>query len=139
VRAQEGSFYSNADDYVNAEFEFSSGLLGSMEVSWSIRNYRLPELSMEIHGRDGSLIVNDDFLKLYRDRETSGIVSGENQTFFKVSVNPSIEFLIGDPEYTLEDKEFLDSVEKGRKTSVDFRIATQVNGLIDLIHKEADN
>ena len=134
VQSLEGSFFTEGDDYSHAAMTFPSKIIGTLEVCWSVRNYRLPELSLEINGRQGTLNVSDDSLDLYSDHGVKGLVKEGHQTYYKAAISPSVEFLLGDQEYTLEDRQFLDAVVLDKTAHPDFETASQVNELIDLIH-----
>lgn len=120
-------FYSReVDDYVHTLISARSGLKGYVDVSWSIRNYRLPEISIDIHGRDGRLTVTDDSLSVQR-------TEGKRQTWYRQSFAAPIPFLLADPEFTIEDQAFVSSVRSGTSTEPDFLAAAKVNAIIDSI------
>lgn len=138
ISAKERSFYSkDVEDYVHAMFEFESGTLGALDISWSVRNYRLPETSLEIQGTNGILKVSDDIIRMELDSDVKGVVEAGKHTFQKPAFDTSVEFLLGEPEFTLEDKSFLYAVERKESIEPDFRTASKVNQLIDRIHEEA--
>ncbi len=139
VKSFESSFFSEAEDYVHCFMKFSRGFIGSLDVCWSMRNYRLPEMGIEIHGTNGLIIVNDDFLKIELDAKVNGIMDEGKHMFYKPALNTSVDFFMGDPEYTLEDQAFLDAVISKKKCTPDFCDAAKANKLISQIHKEAGN
>ena len=138
ISAVERSFYSkDVEDYVHAMLELDSEGFGSVDVSWSVRNYRLPEISIEIQGTEGTLKVTDDFMKIEVDRGVDGVIAAGKHNFQKPAFKTNVEFLLGDPEFTLEDKSFLESVEGRRSVQPDFKAAAKVNELINNIHAKA--
>jgi len=139
VKSAKRAIYSEAEDYVHAVLGFSTGLTGSMDVCWSVRNYRLPEVHVEIHGRKGALFVSDDHLRVELDEGTPALMPNGKHQVYKPSFNSSVSFLLADPEYTLEDQAFLEALSRGQKCRPDFNDAAKVNWLIDRIHKEAEN
>jgi predicted dehydrogenase len=137
VSAVERAFYSSeVEDYVHAFLEFSSRLVGTLDLSWSIRNYRLPETFIEVHGTNGVLTVNDDYVRVQVDHPVDGVVDAGRRTLQKPEFNSSVDFLLGDPEFTSEDKCFLGAVKTGDQVEPSFRTAARVNRLIGLIQKE---
>ena len=66
------SYYSrDVEDFVHSYLLFESGVGGYLDTSWSMRNYRLPEIKVEVQGDNGMLIVTDDHVKFYLDKESS--------------------------------------------------------------------
>ncbi len=140
ISAVSRSFYSSeVEDYVHCILETESGIVGNLDVCWSIRNYRLPEILVEIHGTNGSMTVADDYVRLQADRAVVGVVSAGGHLFRKASFNTSVEFLLADPEFTVEDQHFLQAVETKGHAQPDFYTAARVNQVIDLIQSETGN
>jgi len=129
IEAATRRIYSDeVDDYVHAAISFGSGMKGSVDACWCLRNYRLPEISIEIYGKNGIMTVSDDFVKLTLNRE-----SGKSQVFYRQSFDTSVSFLLADPEYTIEDEFFLEAIRKRTKPQTDFFEAAKVNAVIDRI------
>ena len=118
------------DDVASGSLQFESGLAGKFEISWCVEGYRLPEMSLLIEGTNGRLRVTDDYLKLRLDTTIFGMPAGDH-LFRKPDLYNGVDFLIGEPEYCLEDKHFLDSLLKGKMPEPDFRAGMIVNDLID--------
>jgi len=123
-------YSSEVDDYFHAVMSFKSGLKGHMDTCWSIRSFRLPELSIEIHGKKGTLTVTDDFVRLETDVE-SDLESASAQTYYKQSFDTSVSFLLAEPEYTKEDEAFLSAKSQPTSSKIDFFEAAKVNVIID--------
>ena len=131
VKATKKQVYSRGvDDYVHAVFSYASGLQGHIDVCWSLGSYRLPEVSVEIYGKTGTLSVCDDFVRVTSNKQT-GV--GAGKVMYKQSFNVSTPFLLTDPEYALEDAAFLESVRSRRAPDASFIQAAKVNALIDRI------
>ena len=129
-------YSSEVDDYFHAVMSFKSGLKGHMDTCWSIRSFRLPELSIEIHGKKGTLTVTGDFVRLETDIE-SDLETAVTQVNYKQSFNTSVSFLLADPEYTKEDEAFLRAESQPTAHKVDFFEAAEVNALIDRMTESA--
>jgi len=118
------------DDYVHAVMSYESGMKGSMDACWCVRNYRLPEISIEIYGEKGLLTASEDFVKLTLYGE-----SEKSQALYKQSFDTSVPYLLADPEYTMEDATFLAAVKKRFRPQVEFPEAAKVNAIIDRINE----
>jgi len=124
-------YSSSVDDYVHALFSYGSGLQGCMDVCWSVSSYRLPEVLIQIYGKNGILTVTDDFVKVSSGQRNSsgGGTRVYNRQFFQVST----PFLLTDPEYTLEDAAFLEAARTQVPPDSNFFQAAKVNALVDRI------
>jgi len=129
-------YSSEVDDYFHAVMSFKSGLKGHMDTCWSIGSFRLPELSIEIHGKKGTMTVTDDFVRLETNTEND-FDSGAAQVYYKQSFDTSVSFLLADPEYTKEDEAFLRTANQSMPHKSDFFEATRVNALIDRVIESA--
>lgn len=127
-------FSSGVDDFISSSVEFASGVKGSIEVGWSMRNYSVPELLIEVHGRNGYLSVTEDRVLVFLDRAENDSVLGRGiHTFFGSTLDKSVPFLIASPENVLQEKLFLDCVNNGTRAKQDFESAARVNRFVDLI------
>ena len=125
-------YSDEVEDYVHAAMQFSSGLNGYTDISWSVRNYRLPEVFLEVHGTNGVLTVCDDYVKLQLD-EDRGKTHAGTHVLRKPELQPSVPFLLGDPEFCAEDQAFLQALRKKASVESDFSAAAKVNSLMDKI------
>lgn len=125
-------YSSQVDDYVHAVMSYKSGLSGYMDACWSMKGYRLPETTIEVYGKNGTLTVADDYLKTTIE-EKAGRNGPAEQLLHKQSFDTSVPFLLGETEYTEEDREFLACTEKKASPSMSFLEAANVNELIDRI------
>ena len=139
VLAIERSLYSaEVEDYVHAMVEFRSGLVSTLDISWSKRGYRLPEIRIEVQGTNGSMALSDDFVRIQVDEPVKGVAEEGARIFQKPSFNTNVDFLLADPEFTNEDKYFLTATMKNDKQAEpSFQSAARVNYFIDLMHSSA--
>jgi predicted dehydrogenase len=131
-------YSKGVEDYVHAILSFASGLKGHMDASWSVPSFRLPEVSIEVNGTEGSMRVTDDFIRLERNDE-SALGSRSMEVHYKQSFDTSVSFLLADPEYTKEDEVFFDSVKRRALPESNFFEAMKVNAIIDRITKKAES
>jgi predicted dehydrogenase len=124
------------DDYVHAAMSFRDGLQGYVDVCWSMSEYRLPDILIEVHGKDGTISVTDDYVRLEaRAQEPLETVL---EIDHKQSFDTSVSFLMADPEYTKEDERFLSAVETRQLPELNFFEASKVNALIDRITESSE-
>jgi predicted dehydrogenase len=127
-------FSPNVEDFVCANTEFPSGIKGSVEISWSMRNFSIPELLIEVHGTNGYMSVTEDRILLFlnqADRE-SGLSEGMH-FFFRSALDQQVPFLVAYPENVLQDMTFLNCVNSGTQPEQNFECAAKVNRFVDLI------
>lgn len=126
-------FSAQVDDYIHAVFQYREGLLGHMDVCWSMRNFRPGEFMIEIHGKNGTLNVNEDRVIVYLDKDIPDVLPAGTHFFPKSLLTPQLPFLLGNPENVLEDQHFLECVETNRPPETNFASASIVNKIIDAI------
>jgi predicted dehydrogenase len=125
------SVYSTeVDDFADGRLSFGSGLVGSFNVSWSVEGYRLPEIGIEVSGRNGKLNVTDDYLKLELSSDTVAMGAGKHH-FEKPEFDNGVDFLVGDPEYCREDRYFIDCILARKPSSPGFIAGSKVNRIIE--------
>lgn len=123
------------DDSAKGVLKFDSGLEGSFDVSWSIQGYRLPEIGIEVMGENGKLKITDDYLKLELFSDRSSMKAGKYH-FKKPEFDMSVDFLIADPEYCIEDKYFIDCISGQKAMKPDFYSGAIVNDILEKVsHK----
>ena len=125
----------DVDDAAHCDLEFGHVLSGTLDVSWSEVGYRLPEIGIEVIGDNGKLRVTDDSLTLILNSSTSGLPAGTHE-FRKPDFDTHVDFLIGDPEYCIEDKYFVRCILTEVAAKPDFDDGVAVNSLIERIRKQ---
>lgn len=126
-------FSEMVEDYVSANLVFKNDIRGSLQVSWSMKNYRLPELKFNIQCDHGNIIVTEKYVEIYSDVESGMIKEGWNK-FYKQNLTPNIPIDIGGPEYTTEDMHFINCVKEDKNTICDFEEAAKTNFVMDSIY-----
>lgn len=132
------AFNKEVEDYLSANLHLKDKSVGSLQVSWSIRNYRLPEFKMQIHLEGGVITVTEKYITIYSEANNSYIKKGWT-TYYKQELKKDIPINIAGPEYTLEDLHLLDCTIEGKKTICDFREAAKTNFVIDSIYSSIKN
>ena len=131
------SFYSEADDYMLCLFGFEDGVPGSMEVSWSARGYRTPEITIEVEGELGNMKVTDGYIRTDLDREVKGLAPSGKSVSYYPSLKASPKYLLGEPEYSFEDQEFVRCASSHVEFEPNFQTASEVNRLIDDVKRKS--
>ena len=129
----ESIFNREVEDYVSVNFKFKDFPLGYLELSWSVKNYRLPELKIEIHLDEGTIVVTEKYVSIYSEKGIDFIKKGWN-TYYKQNLTKDIPVNLGGSEYTLEDLHLLNCIIENKKTLCDFKEAAKTNIVIDKIY-----
>ena len=119
-------------DSVKFEVEGSNGLVGYLEASPFMPDYRMPEIGFLIKGSEGEIVVNDDRVELRP-------VEGKGSTWYRHDLDDRVPFCLGLPEYYREDALFVDSVMKKQAAEPDFGMAARVDDLIGQIEQGGRN
>lgn len=130
VSSGNGSPEENQQKSVRFKLENGKGLSGTVESSWSIAGFRMPEVGFSIEGSDGSIDVTDDKVEL-RTKD------GKSPKWYRQNLEDNVRFWLGLPEYFREDECFVSSVMKKRRTEPDFASASKVDRIIELVKNGA--
>ena len=120
---------STVGEVVQFELGHKGGFSGVFDVSWCMRNYRMPEVGFSIEGSKGSLEVNDDKVDLR-------LKNGESAEWYRHDLNDNVSFWLGAPEYFREDDYFVRCALKGCEAEPCFASASKVDKLIDEVKRE---
>jgi len=144
VVAVSKSYYSReVEDFVHAILRFKDDLIGYLDASWSMRNYRLPEINIEVHGSNGTMLVNDDYIRVTLDninRDIDGLRLREGiTTIYKQDLFKGVPIDIGGVEYTREDMHFIECIKEKRQSVINVFEASKVQAVIDAIYSSSYN
>lgn len=131
-------FNKDVEDFVSVNLKFENGIFGSLQLSWSVRNYRLPELKAILYFDEGVATVTEKYVDIYSEKETTNFKKGSN-IFYKQNLAKDIPINVGGSEYTSEDLHLLNCIINNNKSLCDFREAAKVNFVIDKIYSSIDN
>ncbi|VVB59238.1 UDP-N-acetylglucosamine 3-dehydrogenase [uncultured archaeon] len=131
-------FNKDVEDYVSVNLKFKNEIFGLLQLSWSVRNYRLPELMIKFQLEDGIVTVTEKYIDIYSEKETTNYKKGSN-IFYKQNLVKNIPINVGGSEYTSEDLHLLNCVIDNRRSLCDFREAAKVHSAIDKIYSSMDN
>lgn len=131
--------YSEAvEDYASLNFKFKNDILGSLQASWSMKNFRLPELKFNIQFDEGMATVTEKYVEIFSEVETEQLKKGWN-TFYKQNLAHDIPLDIGGPEYTEEDLHFLESIRKDKDPVCNFNEAAKTNFVIECAYSSMND
>jgi predicted dehydrogenase len=134
VHGVAGSIYSDTvDDYASIGLQFTGGVVGSLELSWSIRHYRLPEMRISMEFDEGALTVTEKYIELYSEADRPQVRQGW-RTFHLQDLTKGVPIDLGGPEYTAEDAQLIDSVGNGTEPLCNFKEAAKTNFAIDAVY-----
>ncbi|MDZ7291271.1 MAG: Gfo/Idh/MocA family oxidoreductase [candidate division KSB1 bacterium] len=137
VSAHTKNWYSQeVEDFAHSYFEFTSGLSGWLDSSWSVRHHRLLEMTINVHAENGNLLVTDDFVKLYLEKRTDGYAAGWTN-FYKPDLFEGVAIDVGGPQYTRQDVSFIEAVRNRTKVQSDIANAYAVQKIVDAIYLSA--
>lgn len=102
---------------------------GEVFASWCAEGYRMPEVDFSVVGSKGSLLVNDDFVRLEVREDVS--------TFYRLNLGDNVAFWLGAPEYYREDECFVNSVEQKLIGQPSFSSASRVELAIEEVERMA--
>lgn len=139
LNARTVSFYSKSvEDFGHVTFSWKNGLMGWLDSSWSVDNHRMLETAFHIYGENGTLIVDDDFVKLYLRKETAGYPIGWT-TKSKPELFSGVTLDIGAPQFTKQDEDFIRAVMTDREVESNVASACRVQRIIDCIYQSAES
>jgi len=134
VSGQIKSIYSNeVEDFAHMNMEFSDGMKGELDTTWSIEGYRVPELNIEITGNNGKMRVTEDYIKLELHDESLT----NSTTTYKQDLDKGVPIDIGGPEYTREDLDFINCVLNKRQSLINVFEAGKAQSVIQAMYDAA--
>lgn len=137
VNGHTRALYSReVEDCVHAHLEFSSGLTGWMDTSWSARHHRTLTMNISVQGERGTLDVNDDEVRLFLDKETSAFAK-DWSVFKKPDLFSGVSVDIGGPHYTKQTEAFVNAIRGQGQIGSDIHSAFAVQTIVDAIYQSA--
>ncbi len=134
VRGTIESFVAHdIEDNITGFLTFKNNIKCSFAASWTEKNYRLQETSIEIEGTLCRMKVNQDFLKIeYIDKPPKG---QNNRIFYKQDLYKGIESDLAGPEFTNADLDFINCIREEKQSQLNVINSSLVHSVIDIIYK----
>jgi len=131
VKIEEISFvFPEIDDSVSASLEFENKIKCMFETAWNVKNYRLQETTLEIHGELGKIKVNEDYVKIQ-------YFKSDEEIWYRQSLYKGVEIDIGGSMYTWEDTDFVNCLRNEKQLGSNIINSAQVQSVIDSIYESA--
>lgn len=137
VFAQTLHFYSDVEDAATAYLEFSNGLKGTLDVSWSLPGYRLSYLELIVEGDNGTLELTNDYIRLYLYKAHKNFEK-EWTTIHKIDLPRSCQFELGGEGYYEEDVDFVQCCLQRTHPVVTWWDGLEVQRIIEAIYLSAE-
>jgi len=130
--------YTGVDDYFEAKLRTEDGAKVSIEVTWSSPEHRLPETYVEVHASKGVLRVTEDYLKVESVDRHPMLNDERKLEMYRPHYYQGIPRVnLADPEYTLENMNFLYSLHSGNEPLTSLRNVAGTMELIDELYGKA--
>src|SRR5665647_2528054 len=109
----------------------SDSVEGVFDVSWIKDGYHVPEFGLLIKGSKGTIVVDDDVVKLEPE-------SGKLIKWHRHDLSDNVGFLLGAPEYYREDAYFVESILNKVTAEPSFVTASKVDRVIGAVFQGAE-
>jgi predicted dehydrogenase len=136
VFAHTKHIYSDVEDAATALFEFPGDVLGTMDVSWSVPGYRLPYTEIHIEGRNGTMELTNDYIKLFLYK-AHGNFPTEWTTIHKIDLPSSSRFELGAEGLYEEDQDFMLRCQDRKSPGVTWNDGLEVQRMIEAVYRSA--
>ncbi len=137
VVARIGFPYSLVEDTATALFEYPDGMTGTFDVSWSLPGYRLPYMELIVEGDNGTLELNNDYVKLYLYKAAKGYPK-DFTTIHKIDMPSTSRFELGAEGLYEEDQDFVRACRAGTAPAVTWADGFAVQRMIEAIYRSAE-
>lgn len=129
-------YSGGVEDFGHAMLHWNSGILGSLDSSWSMDNHRLLDTRILITTDLGTLIVDDDYVRVYiRDPEYGK--PGQVTEYAKPDLFVGAPVDIGGTHFTHQDEDFISAIRANRPIECDVESGANVQKVIDSIYESA--
>ena len=137
VSGHQKSLYSaEVEDEAHMEIFFESGIHGTLDTSWSIKGYRLPEINIQINGKNGNIKVTEDHIKVNLTSPTAEFTKNETM-IYKQSLNKGVPIDIAGSDYTKEDLHMIECIKNGHQSLVNVFEASKAQSAIEAMYLAA--
>lgn len=138
VQGMARSIYSDeVSDFASINMQFVNGLPGSLELSWSVRHYRLPEMKIAMQFENGTVTATEKYIEIYSEVGNHPLKKGWT-TLYLQDLTAGVPINLGGPEYTAEDVQLLECIRNDSEPLCNFREAAKTNFAIDAIYESVN-
>jgi len=118
------SIMPNDAEVLRFELCSNQGIAGVCEVSWCMKDYRMPEIGFTVEGPKGIVVVTDDWVELRPG-------GGASSRWYRQDLNDNVPFWLGLPEYYREDEYFVSCLRGGCVSEPCFESASKIDKMIE--------
>ncbi len=131
------SVYSpGIEDFAHLIMEHESQNTSILDCSWSVRFKRKIDIKIDILGDNGTLVISDDTIMLYLDKQFNDYNNGK--TIFNANdLYRPVPIDIGTPKFTFQDMHFLNSIKLKTSASPDIKQGFHVQQVVDAGYKSS--
>lgn len=133
VYARTLNFYSDVEDCGSIMFEYKNGLMGVLDVNWSIPGYRLATIEIVLVGENGMMEVTNDYIKLYL-QQSAGEFEGGWTNIHRIDLGSTSHFDLGSEGFSEEDRHFIECCLKRGKPNVNWLDGLNVQRIIEAVY-----
>jgi predicted dehydrogenase len=131
------SIYSNVEDSGSVIFEFTNGIIGTLDTSWSVPGYRLSYIEIFVEGSNGVMELTNDYIKINLYRDTKNYKKGWT-TIHKIDLGSSSPFELGGEGYYDEDKHFIDCCLAEQKSFASWKFGLEIQKIVEAIYLSSE-
>ncbi|MGH7319119.1 MAG: NAD-dependent epimerase/dehydratase family protein [Candidatus Rokuibacteriota bacterium] len=132
---------TSIEDAVSATLEYASGLIGTLEASWSVPGKTIMEVQLETRGDRGSLIVDGTNIWLDLNQPAPGLAAGQHRIHasgLRVEGVYDLAPDAGGAAYYRQDHGFVEDCREGRRSRTAFDVAARAERVIDAIYGSSE-
>ena len=118
--------------------EYSSGLQGLLDLSWSHPGYPIPFVKISAEGTGGTMEISDDDLKLYLYKKKAGYERGWTTIDTSDIPSPS-RFFLCDEGYYEGNSSFINSCSDTKQSVVKWEDGLEIMRMIEAVHLSIDS
>lgn len=134
VSGNHRSLYSiEVEDEAHMELNFENGIHGIIDTSWSVKGYRLPEISIKITGENGTIDVTEDRIKINLIRSVARFTD-EEATIYKQSLNKGVPIDIAGTDYTKEDQYMIQCTKTKQQSMISVFEASKAQSIVESMY-----
>lgn len=130
------SIYSDEnEDYAHLIIKTKSGVICNIDASWSVINYRVPQLKFFIEGTNGSILVNEDKIELNLKESVAPISSGSS-TISKMELFKNSYYNVAGNHYAHQSNFFIDLLKSNIDYHQNLDHSVNVNKIIEEVYNQ---
>tara|TARA_Y100000996_G_scaffold74717_1_gene50323 strand:- start:1209 stop:2228 length:1020 start_codon:yes stop_codon:yes gene_type:complete len=128
------SIYSDEnEDYAHLMLKTKNGVICNIDASWSVINYRVPQLKFFIEGTNGSILVNEDKIELNLKNAVDSFISGPNK-ISKMELFKNSYYNVAGNHYAHQSDFFIKLINSNISYNQNLDHSVNVNKIIEEVY-----